>query len=435
MNNDNQKRRKNINRINRSRTKGGKNKGNNQVVNSNGSTAAVQNRLRNNNRRTMVSKIPRQSILDVGYARCRLNPFNAGTSMGIPDSNAERKLVFDHRGTADFSVNGNASIIILPTLPFGACIKPDSSAASIIVVDGDTITQSTTNNQPWSWVPMAFYNDVISTNNTQINSTIIGTNAISNRSRIAGVGFRLLPTSPAVDISGIIEIVDSELAVEQAQFNNVSVIATNASEGTQTTWNQATMNIMQIDMTSAERYQTTVAKTVQMRPEMMPQGVLKHAGPYLWQTTDEQPTMAVSSIDTTKSFFTYGTGTKSTTFGNVYNWDSSFSVKRIRITTPKVVSFRLEVIACVEYIIANNTPYARLATAKPKVDTVSVGIVDTALASMPAAVSPSQNEGVVNKLLRAVSVAAPIAGSLFGPAGAAIGAGVAGITDAISNVL
>jgi len=435
MNDDNRKKKTVNSHARRSRNKSRKNKGNNQVANSNGGTAAVQNRLRMRNSRLVRPKTNTRNILDMGYARCRLDPFNAGTSMGIPDSNAERKLVFDHRGVSDIVVNGSASILITPTLPFGGCIKPDSSTANTISIDGEGITQATTNGLSYSWIPLCWYNDIVPTTNPTLVPGSIGANPISNKCRLAGIGFRLIPTSPAVDIGGIVEVVDSELAVEHTQINSVGATQTNASEGNPQVSGQGTINTMQVDMLQQERVQATVTKTVQMRPETMPQGVLKHAGQYLWQTIDENPVMAISSVEPLRAFHTFGAGPKAGTFGCLYLWDSSFSVKRIRITTPKAVSFRLEIIACVEYVISPSTPFARLATIKPKVDTISVDIVDSAIASMPAAVTPNQNLSVINKLLSVVAKTAPIAGSVFGPTGMAIGSGVAGITDAIANIL
>lgn len=435
MNNDNQKRKSVNNYSRRSRAKGRKNKGNNQVANSNNNTSAVQNRLRNNQYRTVRAQASRRNILDIAYARCRLDPFNAGPSMGIPDSNAEHKLVFDHRGVSDITINGGASILIAPTLPFGACIKPDSGTINAITVDGEGVTQATTNSFSHNWIPIAWYNDLIPPGNTNLTSTSVGANPISNKYRIAGIGFRLIPTSPAVEIAGVVEIVDSELAVEHTQVNTVAAVQNNASDGSPISYTAGTVNSLQVCLTTQERIQATVSRTVQMRPESMPQGVLKHAGQYLWMTSDENPLVPLSSVDPTKAFFTFGAGPRSATYGAIFGWDSSFSVKRIRITTPRPVTFRLEVIACVEYIIPSTTPYARLATARHKVDNTSVNIVDSAIATMPAAVTPNQNVSVINKLLRVVSTVAPAAGAVFGPSGMAIGAGVAGITDAIANIL
>jgi len=435
MNNDNRKQKTVTNNTRRSRNKGRKNKGNNQVANSNGGTAAVQNRLRMRKSRLIRSTPNINHILDVGYARCRLDPFNAGTSMGIPDSNAERKLVFDHRGVSDIIINGSASILITPTLPFGGCIKPDSTTTNTVYVDGESINQATTSGLSYNWVPLAWYNDIVPITNPTLVPSSIGTNPISNKCRLAGVGFRIIPTSPAVQIGGIIEIVDSELAVEHTQINSVAFTQSNSNEGSPQTQAIGTVNTMQVDMSQAERVQATVTKTVQMRPETMPQGVLKHAGQYLWTTIDENPVTAISSTEPNKAFHSFGAGPKSGTFGCIYLWESNFSVKRIRITTPSALAFRLEVIACVEYIISPTTPYARLATVKPKVDTTSVNIVDSALASMPAAVTPNQNLSIVSKLLNLVSKTAPIAGAAFGPSGIAIGSGVAGLTDAIANIL
>lgn len=439
MNNSNKKnsnaKTKNVQRGNRRRTKRGANKGNNQVARSNGNTNSVQNRLSSKNSTRMYSGLRAEKVMDMPYARCRLNPFNSGPSMGLPDSNAVNKLVFDHRSVQDFAVNGNASLLILPCLPFGAAIKPDGGTAAVISIGGSSVTQAGTFNLPLSWIPINWYPDTISTGVPNVSPLLQSVPPVSNKLRLVGVAFRLICTSPAVNINGIIECVDSELAVGQTEDNTNPITMTNCNEAAPSVFAPGTVSVRTVSMSTLERTQQAIHRTVQMRPETMPQGVLKHNGPYLWSNSAESAVVTVPSQDLGSAFFTLGAGVDSGKYGAVYLWDEAFSVKRIRISTNQPVGFRLETIACLEYVIAPTNPFARIATPKVKVDTRSVEIVDAALGNMPAMMTPSANEAFINRLFRTVSKTASSVGNAFGPTGAAIGGGVALITDALANVL
>lgn len=410
-------------------------RGNNQAVNRSNTINSVQSGLRTTGRNNVRTNFRNAKVVDIGYARCRLDPFNSGPSMGLPDSNATNKLVFDHRSVQDFIVNGSASLLILPTLPFGAAIKPDTAATNTITIDGSNYTQATTSGQSINWIPIAYYNDMIPGGAINLSPTDNITPVISSRCRIVGVGYRLTCTSPSTSIAGIIEVCDSEIAVEDRQYNDITTTMTNGGDGAGIQWQAISIETAKVNMQLNERFQATISRTTQFRPEMCPQGVLKHAGPYLWKNIPERPTVPVSSYNYGNCFFTFGGGANVGKYGTVFEWDSSYSAKRIRINSPSPVSYRLETVICVEYILAPNNPFSRIATPKVKVDTKSVELVDAAIASMPSAVTPAQNNSFVNRFFATVSKAAPIVGGGFGPAGMAIGTGVAAITDAIANLL
>lgn len=425
----------------RSRRKNRSSKGNNGVYLSNNTTNAVQTRLRNQGRNTMVSKVRAKKNIDVNYARCRLTPFTAGSSNGIPDFCAAGKLVFDHRGAEDFTVNGSASLLILPTLPFGAAIKPDGATAGIVNIAGNSVTQATTHDKARSWIPISWYPDTIPTANPNVAPNSEQEPPISSKIRIAGVGFRLVCTSPASEIAGIVEVVDSEMTVQGRERTPFTAIyQTNASEGSQGSF-ASNVDVNYVNMSNVERNQAIVAKTVQMRPEMQPQGVLKHTGPYDWKAYESSPLLTVSEvrdgIQATEAwaYFTYGMGVNSTKYGSVFVWDSSFDVKRIRITTPRAVSFRLETIICCEYVLPATNPYARIATKRTTHDSASVELVDQAISNMPAAVSTTGSTNYLNKFLKAVSVGAPFVGSIFGPEGTAVGLMVSELSETLNQIL
>lgn len=418
----------------RRRRQGRTNAGNNQAVRRNNNISSVQRSLQVRKSGMLSPNMRAAKIVDIAYARCRLDPFNSGPSMGLPDSNATPKLVFDHRSVQDFSVNGNASLLILPTLPFGACIKPDTTVANNINIEGAGIVQLTSAANVASWIPINWYQDAVPADNTTMSPTSILT-SISSKLRVVGVAYRLICTSPSINISGIVETVDSEMTVGSREINAVAVQQTNPNEANPVTWTAGTVDIRMVNMNLGERVQATVPKTVQQRPEVQPQGILKHSGPYMWDEIHESPIVPVSGFANNGAFFTFGAGTNFQKFGAVTCWADGFSVKRIRISTPQSVSFRLETLVCVEYVLTPNSPFARIATPRTKVDSRSVELVDTAISAMPASVTPGQTVSFINKFLRTISQAAPIAGAPFGPTGIAIGTSVSAISDALANIL
>lgn len=404
---------------------------NNQVANSSSTTSAVQRRIRANS-----SQVPRPNLrvtqlMDVAYARCRLDPFNAGPSMGIPDSNASNKLVFDHRSVEDFTVsNGSVSIIIAPTTPNGSYFKPDAAAGGVLTL-GTSITQASTFGNTENWIPGNYYQDILSPSNTPMDPRNNAPHPISNKVRLVGVGWRLITTSPASNVNGIVEVITSDCANDSREINSVALQQLTANDANGLIYAVGAVDNFYVNFDASSRYQATTSKTVQLRPEMQPQGVLKHSGPYLWETIHESPILPIVG-SSNRVFVSERTGVG---YGGLYQWDSAFSITRLRINCGNACTFRLETVACVEYVIAPNSPFSRLALPKTKVDSRSVELVDAAIANMPAAATPTQTTSFLSKLFSAVSKSAGSVGAMFGPLGATIGSSVSMITDALSNIL
>lgn len=401
-------------------------------------TAGVQRALRSRQVAISRPKKNNQLNVDFGYARCRLDPFRAGPSRGIPDMVASRKLVFDHRGAANITVNGDASIIIVPTLPWGALIKPDSPGNGIITVNGTSVNQDAfVSSNVFTWVPCCRYNDFVPPANIDQVPTVISEPVISGRVRVVGVSFRLMPTSPATTIAGTVEIMDQELTTTPSKVNPVAITVytpNGASAGTLAT---GTIDVLPVQLTTAERYQQLVPNSVVHRLESSPCGILKHSGPYVFGDIPLCPYIPIVDQNNANDTLPLISSDPqaATRFGSVWYWDHSFSCKRIKISTPSAQSFRLETMICVEYILSNSNPFARVAQPSPTPNPGTVTMVDHAIASMPAAVPDREMPGVFNKFLKAVSAGAPLAGAVFGPAGAAVGGAVAGLSEALTLLL
>lgn len=404
---------------------------------SSSTTAGVQSALRARQIATNRPKKNRQLNVDFGYARCRLDPFRAGPSRGIPDMVATRKLVFDHRGAANITVNGDASVIIVPTLPWGALIKPDATG-NIITINGVSINQDiATSGNVINWVPCCRYNDYVPTANIDQVPTIIADPVVSSRIRVVGVGFRLMPTSPATTIAGTVEIMDQELTLTTPKINSTAITVYNPSGVSSGTLGVGTIDILPVQLTTSERFQQLVPNTVVHRLESSPTGILKHSGPYVFGDVPNTPFIPIIDQNNANDNLTMITSDplSATRFGSVWYWDPSFSTKRIKISTPSQQSFRLETMICVEYILSNSNPFARVAQVSPTPNPGTVAMVDHAIANMPAAVPDREMPGVFNKFLKAVSAGAPLAGAVFGPAGAAVGGAVAGLSEALTLLL
>lgn len=406
-------------------------RGNNMASRRPVTTNTVQNGLRSQGGSKMPLSVIGKDFLDVGYARCRLDPFNAGPSLGLPDADATNRLVFDHRSVTDFSVTGTASILILPALPITACIKPDSVTAGNIIVNGASVVQASSATQTVNWVPMGLIRDLMVAPNQYLDPQVAGAHPISQRCRLIGMAWRIVPLSPSTEINGLIETVVSELSVSEQAVNTGIVGFTDQNDTNGATWPVGSIWTARVNMPAAERYQNTTSKTVQMRPETSPQGVLKHTGPYNFKAIPEQPIVPVPAETQAKAFFSVLGGVINPA---IWYWDSGFNVTRIRITAPRSCSYRLETMACVEYVPNPGTPFSRVSMPRPKTNTPTVEIVDRAIADSPAATTQPHANSIINRVLDIATKAARGARALPGPYGVIAGA-VSEITDALNRTL
>jgi hypothetical protein len=163
---------------------------------------------------------------------------------------------------------------------------------------------------------------------------------------------------------------------------------------------------------------------------MNPQGILTHAGPY--EFSDIGTRTVLPLLGSTQTFMANIPGSL---VGAVWQWDDHFNVTRIRITAGQAVSYRLETIACVEYVLNPNTAFSRVSLPSPPASPMSVLAVDSAIAKVPAATTAAQSESIIQRLLRGAAKVAPIVGSIFGPEGTLIGGGVSAITSALAEIL
>jgi len=386
-----------------------------------------QRKVRNPMLPQIPSKTSVKAHLDIPYARCRLDPFHSGPSMGLPDVSAAGKLVFDHRGTTDFTVKGSVDILILPSTPYGACIKPNGSQVDTLNIAGTNINQGANFNSVNNWVPICPMTELFV---SDMAPSALSNHPIGCKIRHVGVAFRLTCTSSAFTANGIIEIDDSEMTAGTKEINATPVSIYDYSYGNPTTFPINSIDVRQMGFPTSERIQTTTYTTAQLTPKSVIQGVSKHVGAYNWDTIhDSGIVLTTNPID--RSLFSYGNLLVTTGhFGTVWSYDDSFLLKRIRITGENV-SYRLETMHCVEYLPSPGAIRRLPSTRSNNVDIESIAYVDKAVSSSPTAFTQSDNASYLRRFIGAISKFALPIGSLFGPEGMAAG----GIVSTVSNYL
>jgi len=318
--------------------------------------------------------------INTNYAVSRINPFGTDRALPLPDIGSAKRLVFNHRAVTDFQVNGTVSICIIPSIPWGAIAKPDTATAGVLIINGVAVTQPTSSATSRNWIQLARFNDLTPTSNPLMDPRILTPPPISNKYRITSVGWRLVCTSPALSIGGVIEVVDCEQTIYDPNPNNLAITTQTQNDVAGTTFAANTITVQEHNFSAVDRYQATTDKTVQLRPEMNPTGVLKHSGPYLWKTIDEYPIMPLTAegaplfVDFAPVFF-------ATYFG----WDSGFNVARLRIYGANV-SYRLEVITTIEYVINPNSPFSRVIGPQITVDEAALALADLSVSQVPNAI-------------------------------------------------
>jgi len=332
------------------------------------------------------------------YASCSLDPFSTPGGVMIPDGSTGKRIVIDHRMYMDVTpANGSNSFTfkVLPIMPCPVIFKPLVSSTGSLNIGGISYTQATLGamtDQAWI-VPRIYpeYSPML-TNLPNSFATITPDPPLYDctKARFVSIAYRVYYTGPANNASGLITVSGSSIGVNRmgnaeairvwdAQTDSVSSVYP-ASE--------LVTNRLAIGATSALNVLTS--DTVMHRPEVGAYGHLKHLSPtHDFVPYYNNPLLLVSSdadFESTSpvAYLCVNGGY----FGGGINLiDDGWSSQDVVITYPTTtnISYRIEVISCVEYMINPTSSVARFAKDPPRANQSQLTKVNTALKNMPVA--------------------------------------------------
>nr|QYF49962.1 MAG: hypothetical protein 2 [Heilongjiang sediment noda-like virus 3] len=289
-----------------------------------------------------------------GYLACRYSPFE-GHSQGVPDGNGRNLTLRDYYTAFDISCDESGfDAVIVPWVPMQALIRP-GRPGSTMNINGNPYT-SPASTDVWS----ANGSTTIAALGARPDSmTGNGNNHIAS-GRIVTVGYKLIYTGRASTCEGTIQ---ADLFPQKLDLveTNAAAVKRWLWNGTQATtdWPANTVKVanMDFDVLSDALAPTTVVT----RPEHGLTGVLSRR--------------TSSKNNTFKPFYELGLvpiqdfGTPSGTYTSFTAYpaiaddayhnnprcptvsliDDDFNVVRIRVRTGNAVTYRLEVLTCVQF--------------------------------------------------------------------------------------
>lgn len=364
-------------------------------------------------------RIVSSSLYDSMYAKCRLDPFSASGSMGIPDGIAARRIVIDHRSFTTIAVANAASnfdILILPTLPYQAIMRTPTPVN--VSIDGSFGVAGAAN----AWIPINIPPEYLTLARIDPSNFAIGQNPYESMSaRIVTVGFKLTYIGKPIDASGT--LLASSCPVTFGNPDERVVATING-----VTYNFAgAVNYTNVNARFIEPSinNSPVNESVFTRVDLGCKGVLKTLQPV---STIKQwipdKVLLVDATTNTPLVNRIASGGLNTE-GAMSFYDERFQPILISATGLGVgTSVLLEVITCMEYFPEPSSTFARLAKSNTKTNDRTIKAVEQVLGSCPAVQTlrePSPFNKFINVISRTSKTIAPMLGP-YAPVANAIGA-------------
>jgi hypothetical protein len=357
------------------------------------------------------------------YVRCRLDPFtNYGSTMvGIPDGDNSRRLLVDHTGITDFTVNsGSLNIRIVPSLPYGAMFQP-STGTNWAATDYNVSTMSATSQGSTStnvWTPtcsyMPYYTNI--NTNSAFATSLEGPYA-QTKCRCVGLAWRITYSGTVANSCGLISASDLPVSFDiVAQGTN----ATYTKYDNSVTGNlSGTSPLFYMDFPTQSSI-NDITQTEFIRIDNNPKGLVKHNSKiYTWKPYWEQMYQmapATSSFVTNPNLINTTTlSPGGTTIYTGFNaFDTDFSVTSIKLSNiSAALTFRLEVKACWEYLVQPTSAIYSLIKTPPSENLSAMSTVENTIKDAPPAVSDQEDiagKGVKEIVFNAASGVANKAG-------------------------
>lgn len=329
-------------------------------------------------------------ILDMHYAKCRLNPFSSGGGATVPDSSGKR-VTIDHRTiqTLTIGTGGTASIWMLATLPYPAFIKSNSAYS----VNGVSCVANTTGNNQ-DWVPFEPYveypNNVVGTYQSLPYS--------AKSARFISTACKITNVSPAQSVAGYLQATPFAFGYErQTPFKEIAstsvVIRKSSDFTTGGSYNDAAgIGVITVDDVGSPTAigNGSVIQHSAQGMVVMPKFVRpKHDWADVFNDTPIP--VSISSANYTGAAASLFMLTPSNSYsGQPMVIDNNFEGVMININGAAGNTFSFEFITCVEYLIPPNSTVARFAKEADKPSPQTVDLVSNVQQSTPVAVPLAQ---------------------------------------------
>lgn len=325
------------------------------------------------------------------YINCRLKPFSNHGSLGIPDDSNRKRVVVDHHSYCDMKIDDTlVTVRIAPTAPYSAFVNLQNAAnfsctGPMPNLNGG-ITGFTNASPQTLWTPILGYPEYQDAMPLQAYSMPYG----QTYQRLVGMGWRITYTGTALNAQGSVTVNSVPIGIEYAGLNNVAIPQYN-SDGTSagTSFAANSVNMMRVDWPRASVAMTN--DTVVRRPESNINGIIKHVtSTYLEVPAYDAPLVLVHSgtavAGTMNTVLTRGIqGFPGNNLG-IFWMDPSFAATDI-VFQGATGTYKLEVVACVEYYPIANSAMSTMAKDPPKKDPFAIAVVESTLKTAPVAES------------------------------------------------
>lgn len=363
----------------------------------------------------------------LSYAKCRIDPLSSGPSVGIPDSDANRKIVVDYRCYADLTITaaGGINVLTTPTLPLitsvqfvGSAGNISNNASSIPCIASGSGSQ--TYNPaivPPELAALAAAPVFGGTTAAPLEPGSYTNPYAGTQARIVSCATRVFYTGVAMNCSGTMQANsvawspsdDPEInAVPVSWLTNASGTAVSQSPG-QVFWQDAQFT---------PQAATYAPDTVVLRTEQGCYAQLKHnSSKYNWRPFRSQPTILTvgnfgSATGTTShsSLFADSVDTRP----GVYFWDADWSPSLISVGGLAAGStLRIETYFCVEIQVRPNSPYNRLAKECTMGNDLIVQKISQVVRNVPTAIAATastdpwyiQAAQIIGKIAKSAAIA------------------------------
>lgn len=368
------------------------------------------NQNKNNKNKNMINPL----------AQCVFHPFDGPNHKltSLPDGDNSNRLMVDHSTYTDFTINsgGVITIRVMPTLPF-LCLYQPTAGTVYTAIDPILGTASGTygslTNNVWSLCnSVNQYSSIINTNN--INTTVVAPYS-QTKTRIISLAWRIIYTGTVSNGNGMVTCRDLPI-----NFDTVTSVASGGLRYTSQD-NTAAAVSTAVNTAAIADYPTgagglDVGKSVFTRLDSNPWGIVKkNSRLYNWFPFIEQPfTLLPSSVTAQQivsspttplnALITNSGGTLGTIGLNYYSGD--FNSTEIRVSgISATVSFRLEVKACVEYMVLPSSPVYSLTKTPAKINIKALDAVQEKASTLAPALD--QNTVITNPSIERPNVALP----------------------------
>lgn len=319
--------------------------------------------------------------------QCRLDPFNARPSNGIPDGNSLPKIVVDHRIATTVTVggNGNFTVAIVPCLPHMQLFKAASSVTGYSLSSGVTPSVNSVYTTPGYWTSMQTpreYANYMAYTGSCLQEVVgpYSTSAfriVTLATRVAYVG---VPTAA----SGTYTVYSDSARKEDAR--RLTTLAVDANPGVFVSTGDGYITTLDINPPQG----TLSSGTLVQRTDVPLLVRNKHVGTYNYVDVPGSKTFLIdTTLTATPSYSSIIASTLPVFQAGVLGYDPAWQPAIIQIEGAATgASFRFETIMCVEYVPGVTSDAFRLA--KPSSNNEqAIKETETVIQRTPVAVTDS----------------------------------------------